>query len=54
MIAAGATALQLYTGIVFHGPLIIASIHNEIAEWLQRRQIPDLSSLIGHPELLDA
>jgi dihydroorotate dehydrogenase len=54
MIAAGATALQLYTGIVFHGPSIIASIHNEIAEWLQRRRISELSSLIGHPELLDS
>jgi dihydroorotate dehydrogenase len=54
MIAAGATALQVYTGIVFHGPSMIAAIHREIAEWLKKRNLSDLSALIGHSELLDS
>lgn len=52
MIAAGASALQLYTGIIFHGPTLISTIHREMAAWLQQRGLSSLAPLIGHPELL--
>lgn len=51
MIAAGATALQAYTGIVFRGPAMISQIHRGMVSWMQKRQISSISSLIGRSEI---
>lgn len=52
MIAAGATALQAYTGIVFRGPAMVSQIHRALVAWMEERSISSIHSLVGNPELL--
>lgn len=52
MIAAGASALQAYTGIVFRGPAMISDIHRGMMAWMTERRLSSITSLIDHPDLL--
>ena len=44
---AGASLLQLYTGLVFEGPALIGRIKQALVAAMERKSAPDLKSLIG-------
>jgi dihydroorotate dehydrogenase len=46
-IEAGASLLQLYTGLVFEGPALIGRIKQALVAAMERKSAPDLKSLIG-------
>ncbi|MBA2125522.1 dihydroorotate dehydrogenase (quinone) [Hyphomicrobium methylovorum] len=46
-IEAGATLLQVYTGLVYRGPGLIGEIKSYLAQELRRRGLSDLSALRG-------
>jgi len=46
-IAAGATAVQLYTGMVYKGPGIVKDIKKELIEILKKEKIKNISQAIG-------
>jgi dihydroorotate dehydrogenase len=46
-IEAGATLVQLYTGLVYGGPALISRIKADLAETCSRRGVPRLGDLIG-------
>ena len=46
-IEAGATLLQLYTGLIYEGPGLIADIKSHLTAVLQREGAPGLSALVG-------
>lgn len=46
-IEAGATLVQLYTGLVYGGPALISRIKSDLAETCSRRGVPRLGDLIG-------
>lgn len=46
-IEAGATLIQLYTGLVYEGPALISRLKTDLAEACRRRGIDRLSSLTG-------
>lgn len=47
-IEAGATLLELYTGLIYHGPGLIAEIKNYLAQTCRSRGAQSLSELVGH------
>lgn len=46
-IEAGATLLQLYTGLVYHGSTLASEIVNGLSRHLERRSIAHVSDLVG-------
>ena len=46
-IAAGATAIQLYTGMVYKGPGIVKNIKKELIEILKKEKITNIQEAIG-------
>lgn len=46
-IRAGASLMQIYTGLVFHGPDLIPEILNGILQLLEQDRLPNLGSAIG-------
>ena len=46
-IAAGATAVQLYTGLVFKGPAIVKEIKKELIEILMSKGFKNVNDAIG-------
>ena len=44
---AGASLVQLYTALVFHGPGLVAAIKQGLVERLQRRNIARLTDIVG-------
>ena len=46
-IATGATAVQLYTGMVYNGPGIIKKIKKELIEILKKEKIKNIQKAIG-------
>jgi len=46
-IAAGATAIQLYTGMVYKGPGIVKDIKKELIEILKKEKITNIQKVIG-------
>jgi dihydroorotate dehydrogenase len=46
-IAAGATAVQLYTGMVYKGPGIVKDIKKELIEILKKEKIENIQQAIG-------
>ena len=46
-IAAGATAVQLYTGMVYNGPGVIKDIKKELIEILKKEKIKNIQKVIG-------
>jgi dihydroorotate dehydrogenase len=46
-IAAGATAIQLYTGMVYKGPGIIKDIKRELIEILKNKKIKNIQEAVG-------
>ena len=46
-IAAGATAVQLYTGMVYKGPGIVKDIKKELIEILKKEKIKNIQNVIG-------
>jgi dihydroorotate dehydrogenase len=46
-IAAGATAIQLYTGMVYKGPGIVKDIKKELIEILKKEKIKNIQQAIG-------
>ncbi len=46
-IAAGATAVQLYTGMVYKGPGIVKDIKKELVEILKKEKIKNISQVVG-------
>ncbi|HTQ83614.1 MAG TPA: dihydroorotate dehydrogenase (quinone), partial [Pseudolabrys sp.] len=46
-IKAGATLLQLYTGLVFHGIGLVAQIKSDLAAALKRGHRDSLASMVG-------
>jgi dihydroorotate dehydrogenase len=46
-IAAGATAIQLYTGMVYKGPGVVKKIKNELIEILKKEKIKNIQQAIG-------
>ena len=46
-ITAGATAIQLYTGMVYKGPGIVKEIKKELIEILKKEGIEKINEAIG-------
>ena len=46
-ISAGASAIQLYTGMIFRGPTIARDIKNELISILKRENIKNVSDAVG-------
>jgi dihydroorotate dehydrogenase len=46
-IAAGATAVQLYTGMVYKGPGVVKDIKKELIEVLKKEKIKNIRQVIG-------
>jgi dihydroorotate dehydrogenase len=46
-IAAGATAIQLYTGMVYNGPGVVKDIKKELVEILKKEKIKNIQKAIG-------
>lgn len=46
-LAAGASAVELYTGFVYGGPRIAGEIARGLGRLLDERQVPDLRALVG-------
>jgi dihydroorotate dehydrogenase len=46
-IAAGASAVQLYTGMVYKGPGVVKDIKKELIEILKKEKIKNISQVIG-------
>jgi dihydroorotate dehydrogenase len=46
-IRAGASLLQLYTGLVYKGPFVVAAIKQELAELLRRDGFSSLQKAVG-------
>ena len=46
-ITAGATAIQLYTGMVYKGPGIVRNIKKELIEILKKEKIKSIQQAIG-------
>jgi dihydroorotate dehydrogenase len=46
-IAAGATAVQLYTGMVYKGPGVFKDIKKELIEVLKKEKIKNIRQVIG-------
>ena len=46
-IVAGASAIQLYTGMVYKGPGIVREIKSELIEILKKEKIKNISDAIG-------
>jgi dihydroorotate dehydrogenase len=46
-IEAGATLLQLYTGLVYEGPGLIARIKADLAAYLERESLPRIAAAVG-------
>ena len=46
-IRAGASLLQLYTGLVYKGPFVVTTIKQELAELLRRDGFPSLQKAVG-------
>ena len=46
-IRAGASLVQLYTALVFHGPALIGRIKRELAELLRRDGFASVADAVG-------
>ena len=46
-ILAGASAVQLYTGLVYHGLSLISEINKELSAILSRERINKLTDIVG-------
>jgi dihydroorotate dehydrogenase len=46
-IEAGATLLQLYTGLVFEGPGLLARIKRDLVAYIERQQLGRISEAVG-------
>jgi dihydroorotate dehydrogenase len=46
-IIAGASLLQLYTGLVYKGPLVVKKIKKELIEILKSEGIKNIKNIIG-------
>ncbi|NCW70658.1 MAG: dihydroorotate dehydrogenase (quinone), partial [Proteobacteria bacterium] len=44
---AGASLLQLYTGLVYKGPFIVKTIKNELAKLLKKDGFSSLQEAVG-------
>lgn len=46
-ILAGASAVQIYTALIYHGPTIVTKIKTELAELLQRNGYKSVNDAVG-------
>ena len=46
-IKAGASLLQLYTGMVYEGPGIVKKIKSELIDILKKEKIKNVSEIVG-------
>lgn len=46
-ILAGASAVQIYTALIYHGPPVVTKIKNELAELLQRDGYKNVNEAVG-------
>ena len=46
-IAAGANAVQLYTGMIYKGPGIVKEIKKDLIEILKKEKIKNISEAVG-------
>ncbi len=46
-IAAGANAIQLYTGMVYKGPGVVKDIKRSLIEILKKEKISNISQVVG-------
>ena len=46
-ISAGASALQLYTGLIYKGPTVIKEIKNELIQILKNKGFKNIKEAIG-------
>jgi dihydroorotate dehydrogenase len=46
-IEAGATLLQLYTGLVYEGPGLVDRIKADLSAYLQRESLPHITAAVG-------
>lgn len=55
MMEAGASLVQLYTGFIYGGPLVVSRIHRRLVQLMERNQIATLADLTGrNPPRRDA
>ena len=43
----GASLIQLYTGLVYEGPLVVKKIKSELIEILHKQKIKKISDIVG-------
>lgn len=46
-ILAGASAIQIYTALIYHGPPVVTKIKNELAELLERDGYSNVNEAVG-------
>ena len=46
-IAAGATALQLYTGMIYNGPMVIKEIKKDLIKILKEQGFKNIKEAVG-------
>lgn len=46
-ILAGASAVQIYTALIYHGPPVVSKIKTELAELLQRDGYRNVNEAVG-------
>jgi dihydroorotate dehydrogenase len=46
-IRAGASLVQLYTALVYHGPGLVQRIRRELADFLARDGLPSIAAAVG-------
>jgi len=46
-IAAGASAVQLYTGMIYRGPAIVKDIKKELIEILKKEKVKSIRDIVG-------
>ena len=44
---AGASAVQIYTGLIYKGPSVAANINNELVNYLKTNGLKSITELIG-------
>ena len=46
-IRCGASITQIYTGLIYHGPLLVKKINDELVHYLEKNSIANIEQLRG-------
>ena len=54
MMGAGASLVQLYTGFIYGGPLVVGRIHRRLVQLMEQNRIATLAEWIGRAQPLES